>query len=194
MFMADANLELAEQAHLPQAAAFSRVYLGQARAQLGRPAEGIALVRRGIAGLIEIGTQNDLVAWMTALAEAQEREGAVAAALDTVERALEPNHPIAPISRPEALRVRGELRLKCGQSEPGDADFREAITLARNMGAKVYEPRATMSLARFLANVGRREDARTMLVEIYGWFTEGFDTADLKDAKALLDELEGTRT
>ena len=93
--------------------------------------------------------------------------------------------------RPETLRLRGELRLKQGQTELAEADFREAIALAQKMGAKAWELRATMSLARLLAKQGRRDEARAMLAEIYGWFTEGFDTADLKDAKALLDELGG---
>jgi predicted ATPase len=57
------------------------------------------------------------------------------------------------------------------------------------MAGKAWELRATMSLARLLRNTSRRDEAHTMLAEIYGWFTEGFDTADLKDAKALLDEL-----
>jgi len=57
------------------------------------------------------------------------------------------------------------------------------------MGAKVWELSATISLARLLARQGRRDEARTKLAVIYGWFTEGFDTHDLKDAKALLDEL-----
>ena len=60
---------------------------------------------------------------------------------------------------------------------------------ARGMEARSLELRATTSLARLLASQGRRDEARKMLAEIYGWFTEGFDTADLKDAKALLDEL-----
>ena len=77
------------------------------------------------------------------------------------------------------------------QTELAEADFRESIALAQKMSAKAWELRATMSLARLLANQGRRDEARTMLAEIYGWFTEGFDTADLKDAKALLDELSG---
>ena len=59
------------------------------------------------------------------------------------------------------------------------------------MQAKAWELRATTSLARLLASQGRRDEARTMLADIYNWFTEGFDTADLKDAKALLDELNG---
>jgi predicted ATPase len=60
------------------------------------------------------------------------------------------------------------------------------------MKAKAFELRATLSLARLLRDTGRREEARTMLADIYNWFTEGFDTADLLDAKALLEELGGT--
>jgi hypothetical protein len=82
-----------------------------------------------------------------------------------------------------------EIRLSLKQSEHAEADLRESIALAQKMSAKAWELRATMSLARLFAMQGRRNEARTMLTEIYGWFTEGFDTADLKDAKALLDEL-----
>ena len=87
------------------------------------------------------------------------------------------------------MTCRGDLHLKIGRAEPAEADFREAIALAQKMSAKAWEQRATMSLARLLDKQGRRDEARTMLAEIYGWFTEGFDTADLKDARALLDEL-----
>ena len=91
--------------------------------------------------------------------------------------------------RPETLRVRGGLRLRQGDSRLAEADFREAISLAQKLGAKAWELRATASLARLLRDNSRGDEARAMLVEIYTWFTEGFDTADLKDAKALLDEL-----
>ena len=67
--------------------------------------------------------------------------------------------------------------------------FREAIDVARRQSAKSWELRATTSLARLLDKQGKRHEARAMLAEIYNWFTEGFDTADLKDAKALLEEL-----
>ena len=68
--------------------------------------------------------------------------------------------------------------------------LRTAIEIAREQSAKSWELRTTMSLARLLGRQGRRDEARAMLADIYGWFTEGFDTADLKDAKALLDELK----
>jgi tetratricopeptide (TPR) repeat protein len=122
------------------------------------------------------------------LAEALEREGAILEALETVEQALQLNSDQA-VFRPEILRVRGELRFKQGQTELAEADFREAIVLAQKMSAKAYELRTTASLARLLASPDRRDEAHAMLAEIYTWFTEGFDTADLKNAKVLLDEL-----
>ena len=108
----------------------------------------------------------------------------------TVERALATDFD-EPVFRPEAFRIRGELRFKQGHTELAEAGFREAIALARTMGAKAWELRAVMSFARLLAKQGHRDEARTMLADIYNWFTEGFDTADLMDAKALLDELNG---
>jgi predicted ATPase len=91
----------------------------------------------------------------------------------------------------ETFRLNGELLLKQNDSNAAGAVtcFRRAIEIARNQSAKSWELRATMSLARLIASQGRRDEARTMLADIYNWFTEGFDTADLKDAKALLDEL-----
>jgi predicted ATPase len=68
--------------------------------------------------------------------------------------------------------------------------FRTAIEIARRQRARIAELRATTSLGRLLNEQGRRDEARAMLAEIYGWFTEGFDTADLKEAKALLDQLD----
>jgi predicted ATPase len=88
-------------------------------------------------------------------------------------------------------RVRGELQLEAGRCTEREAEdlFRDAIRIARSEEARSFELLATISLARLLAKQGHRDEARAMLAEIYGWFTEGFDTADLKDAKALLDEL-----
>jgi tetratricopeptide (TPR) repeat protein len=181
----------AEQHQFPLVAAMSRAALGRARTQLGGASEGVDLIREGIAGLLESGFRAGITDFLGALAEAQAGAGAVGDALQTVEQALQAN-PDELISRQENLRIRGELRLTQGQTELAEADFREAIMLAQQMGAKALELRATMSLARLLAQQGDRDAARTMLAEIYGWFTEGFDTRDLKEAKALLEELQDT--
>jgi class 3 adenylate cyclase/tetratricopeptide (TPR) repeat protein len=181
-------LACAENHRFPGMAAASRVALGQARAQLGRASEAVELIREGIAGFLESGIRLNISSWTGALAAARAGAGAVGDALQTVEQALQAN-PDELVSRPENLRLRGELRLTQGQTELAEADFREAIALAQKMGAKALELRATTSLARLLAQRGQRDQARTMLAEIYNWFTEGFDTADLKEAKALLEEL-----
>jgi tetratricopeptide (TPR) repeat protein len=181
-------LELSEQHKFPFRVATSRCALGHARAHLGRATEGIILIRQGIAGLLEIGTRLGISGDITSLAAAQERAGAIDDALVTVEQALQTN-PDELFYRPETLRLRGELRYKRGDTELAEADFRESIALAQKMEAKAWELRTTMSLAQLLDKRGRRNEARTMLADVYNWFTEGFDTADLKDAKALLDEL-----
>src|SRR5262249_40075156 len=93
------------------------------------------------------------------------------------------------VFRPNTLRYRGTLRLKVGQSELAEADFLDAITMAQRMSAKTWELRAAMNLARLWRDQGKVQQARELLAPVYGWFTEGFDTLDLKDAKALLDEL-----
>ena len=111
-------------------------------------------------------------------------------ALALVDKAAEHN------CEAELYRLRGDLLLKrdAQESQPkaedeAEVSIRRAIEIARRQSAKSFELRATMSLARLLEKQGRREEARAMLADIYGRFTEGFDTADLKDAKALLDEL-----
>jgi tetratricopeptide (TPR) repeat protein len=87
-------------------------------------------------------------------------------------------------------RLKGQLLKRKFHLEEAQKSFRTSIEIARRQSAKSFELRATSSLARLLAKQDRREEARTMLLEIYNWFTEGFDTADLKNAKALLDELK----
>ena len=163
---------------------------GWARARLVSAGEGVPLIRQGLAGLVEAGARAAVTYSLTCLAEAHALDGAIDNALGTIDDALQAN-PEELLFRPHMLKCRGELRLKQGQTELAAADFREAIALAQKMSAKAWELRATMSLARLLAREGRRDEARAMLAEIYNWFTEGFDTADLKDAKALLDELNG---
>jgi class 3 adenylate cyclase/tetratricopeptide (TPR) repeat protein len=92
----------------------------------------------------------------------------------------------------ELHRIRGELQTMARHDEAeSERCFRAAIEIASRQSAKLWELRATTSLARLLDKQGHRDEARPILAEIYGWFAEGFDTADLKDAKALLDELSG---
>jgi predicted ATPase len=170
----------------------ARIVIGWARAQLGSAGEGVLLIRHSIAGLSEARARLGITDYLTCLAEAQALDGMMDDAISTIEEALQANSEEL-VFRPIALTCRGELRLKVGNLELAEGDFREAIRLAQRMSAKMYELRATMSLARLRDQQGRRDEARAMLAEIYNWFTEGFDTADLKDAKALLDELHEDR-
>jgi class 3 adenylate cyclase/tetratricopeptide (TPR) repeat protein len=183
-------LALAEEHGFPFGRDLTRPALGWARAQLGRAGEGVTLIRQGLAGQAEAGTRVTITTYLTFLAEAQALDGKIDDALVTIEEALQATHEEVS-SLLYALLCRGELRLKIGQTALAEADFREAIALAQKMQAKAWELRATTSLARLLDKQGRRDEARSMLAEIYGWFTEGFDTADLKDAKAQLDALNG---
>jgi class 3 adenylate cyclase/tetratricopeptide (TPR) repeat protein len=186
--LAGRALELAEKNQFPQIVGMLRCVLGSALAQLGRAAEGVGLIRQGIKGLLEIGARAMISQYTACLAGVQDCQGAIADALETVEQALKVN-PDERDYRPETLRLRGELRLKQGHTDLAEVDFLEAIALARSLGAKAWELRATMSLARLLDKRSRRDEARSLLADIYLWFSEGFDTADLRDAKALLDEL-----
>jgi ATP/maltotriose-dependent transcriptional regulator MalT len=85
--------------------------------------------------------------------------------------------------------LRGELLIKTNDLDGGESSLRTAIDIAKRQSARAWELRATTTIARPLAKRGKRDEARTMLADTYNWFTEGFDTAGLKDAKALLDEL-----
>jgi predicted ATPase len=91
----------------------------------------------------------------------------------------------------ELHRIVGEIALKslAPDSEKVEAHFGHALSIARQQQAKSWELRAAMSMARFWRRQGKREEARELLAPVYGWFTEGFDTRDLKQAKALLEEL-----
>jgi predicted ATPase len=88
-------------------------------------------------------------------------------------------------------RIAGEIALKSPEPSVAKAEvyFERALSVARTQQAKSWELRAAMSMARLWRNQGKRDEARDLLAPVYGWFTEGFDTLDLKEAKALLDEL-----
>jgi predicted ATPase len=91
----------------------------------------------------------------------------------------------------ELSRHKGKLMLQQGHAEAAEELYRKALAIAREQQAKLWELRAAVSLARLRCDQGHYTEARDILAPVYGWFTEGFDTPDLKDAKALLDELEG---
>jgi predicted ATPase len=91
----------------------------------------------------------------------------------------------------EVNRAAGEIALKSPAQDTARAEgyFKRALTVARQQQAKSWELRAAMSMARLWRDQGKRDEARELLAPVCGWFTEGFDTRDLKEAKALLDEL-----
>jgi len=89
----------------------------------------------------------------------------------------------------ELYRLRAELLLMQGDDAEAEASFHKAVEVARRQQAKSWELRATVSLCRLWQKQGKVDEARQMLAEIYNWFTEGFDTPDLQEAKALLEEL-----
>jgi predicted protein tyrosine phosphatase len=176
---------VASEHQLSHVMAFASVFRGWASAEQGRTAEGIALIRDGLDSMIATGASSTA---LTILSEAQARAGSLDEALVTIERTFSAARKSA-IELQSVLWRRGELHLQRGDDTEAENDFREALTVARHIGSKAYELRATTSLARLLANRGKGDEARAMLADIYNWFSEGFDTADLKDAKALLDQL-----
>ncbi|MGH7841282.1 MAG: hypothetical protein ACREQT_07130, partial [Candidatus Binataceae bacterium] len=165
---------------------------GWATAAQGSREEGIAQIREGLAALEAKGAGVWRPYFLCLLAEACMETNRVDEGLSAVTEALaaaakhdEREHEA------QILRLQGELLLRQSDSNAAQARncFEQAIDLARKQSAKSFELRATASLARLLAQQGDRDKARAMLAEIYGWFTEGFETADLKEAKALLDQL-----
>ncbi len=148
--------------------------------------QGVAELERGQSGWLAVGNAAELLD--PALAAAYLRSGRLAEAI----AALDTSWKNAPGSAAaEMALLRGELipETETGAEDRAEAHFWRAIEIARRQGAKSWELRATVSLARLLMKQDRGDEARAMLAEIYNWFTEGFDTADLKDAKALLEEL-----
>jgi predicted ATPase len=154
--------------------------------------EGIALMRRGLTAWQAMGTEVGSPYFLALLAEGYGKGGqakkgleVLAEAIATVQRNGERNYEA------ELYRLKGKLLLQsnaqhCSEAEPC---FQRALSIARSQSAKSLELRAAMSLSRLWQQQGKKDEARQMLAEIYGWFTEGFDTKDLQDAKALLDEL-----
>jgi tetratricopeptide (TPR) repeat protein len=164
---------------------------GWALSELGHEEDGTREIAEGIEGYRSVGSRL-LLSWpLGLLAWAHGKIGQIEKAFSALAEALEVAEQNGEhFYEAELLRLKGELLLKRpAPDEEPEACFRQAIAVARRQSARTWELRATTSLARLLAKQDKREEARVLLAEIYGWFTEGFDTADLKDAKALLDAL-----
>jgi predicted ATPase len=175
------------------------LHMGRALAAQGQTASGLAQMQQGLAVTEATGGIRYMVLTLSLLAEAYALDsqaeaglGVLAAALDLVNtRGLR-------LWEADVHRLRGELLLAQhgpGQAPPAErieeaaACFERALALARQRQARAWELRAATSLARLWQQHGRFEAARAVLAPVYSWFAEGFDTADLKQAKALLDEL-----
>ena len=157
---------------------------------MGRETEGIAQMTEGLAALRSTGTVAFLPYWLIRLAEAYGKaqrplEGLehLTDAIRVIERTEEREFEA------ELYRVRGELLLATEDAGQAEESFCTALEIARCQSAKLSEMRAAVSLARLWRDQGKHPEALELLAPVYGWFTEGCDTADLKDAKALLAEL-----
>ena len=165
-------------------------YRGWQQIVVGQVVEGIAQLRQGLAAMHTVGTARHRTSFLAALAEGyakagQSRQGlgALAEAFSLVAQTGERYYEA------ELRRLKGELLLMQGDETEAEASFHKAIEVARRQQAKSWELRATVSLSRLWQQRGKLEKARQRLAEIYGWFTEGFDTPDLQEAKALIEEL-----
>jgi predicted ATPase len=191
--MAEAAITKAEEIGFLYILRNARIVKGWALAELGQADDGVDLIDEETAVLSTARAKVWLTHNLATLAEARATAGRIDEGLKAVAEAL---HLLQESGEcfweAEIYRVRGELLLKQNESnrDEAQASFERAIQIARAQTAKSLELRATTSLARLLRDTNRRHETRAMLAEVYNWFTEGFDTADLKDAKALLDQLE----
>jgi len=164
---------------------------GWCQAAQGEPQGGIAMIRQGIELNCASHYRVNGAFYASLLAKASALTGQTPEGLQILDQALSQVEQSGErFYEAELFRLKGEL-LNSSNADAANikACLGKAIEVARSQSAKSLELRATTSLARFLEKQGERDEARTVLSEIYGWFTEGFDTADLKDAKALLDQL-----
>jgi predicted ATPase len=165
---------------------------GWALVQQGQAQEGIEQIHQGLTTYPTTGAEMLRPYYLALLAEAysimeQPEAGltALAEALTLVDKTEERWY------EPELYRLKGELLLQQNSDNQAEAEncFHHALDIARIQQAKSFELRTATSLARLWQQQGKRQEAHDLLAPVYNWFTEGFDTADLKDAKALLDEL-----
>jgi len=193
---AETLIALSREQEFALTLAWGTIYRGWALAEQGQVEEGIAQIRQGLTAYRATGAEVARPHFLALLAEAcgkvgQTEEGlsALTEALGIVLKNGEREYEA------ELYRLKGELlRAQAGhqgKAEDVEQCFLKAMVVARHLQAKSLELRAATSCARLWHQQGKQQEAHAMLAEIYHWFTEGFDTVDLKDAKALLDELAG---
>jgi predicted ATPase len=191
-YWAEALLKLSREQGFTQRLATGAILLGWALAAQGQRAEGITQVRHGLDAFRATGAELARPYYLALLAEASGRVGQAGEGLPLLAEALALVHKNGERWwEAELHRLKGELLLILSPENQVDAEacFRQALDIARRQQAKSLELRAAMSLGRLWQRQDKRDEARELLTEIYGWFTEGFDTADLQEAKALLEEL-----
>jgi predicted ATPase len=166
------------------------IYRGWVKVKEGDVAEGMSLLRSGTSAYRATRAELFMPHYIALLARGCEIVGQIEEAVTQLDEAL------AIVERTgerwcaaELNRHKGQLLLRQGQTEAAEELYRNAMRIAEEQEAKLWELRAAASLARLRRDQGRRAEARDLLAPIYGWFTEGFGTPDLKEAKALLDEL-----
>jgi adenylate cyclase len=158
--------------------------------------EGIAQMEEGLAAYRATGGVLTMPYWLTLLAGAYGTKGRSTVALEQLGEALTMVDKTGERwCEPEIYRLKGVLLLQQSSDNQAGAEhcFRHAISIAQSQQAKSWELRAAISLAKLCQQQGKRQEAHDLLAPVYHWFTEGFDTADLKDARALLGELEDGR-
>jgi predicted ATPase len=187
---ADQLVALATEQGFPQWHALGIIYRGWVKVQNGDVSEGMSLLRNGSAASRAAGMELWVSSHIALLAGACEIAGQVEEAVTLLDEALQ----IADQTgerwfAAELNRHKGQLLLRQGHSDGAEELYRKALSIAREQEARLWELRAAVSLARLCRDQGRHAEARDLFAPVYGWFTEGFGTPDLKDAKALLDEL-----
>ena len=170
--------------------ALGTIYGGWVRIKDGDVAEGLGLIRSGSTAYRATGA----VAWVPfhlgLLARACEIAGQVGEAVALLDDAVQTLERTGEcLLEAELNRHKGQLLLRQGHSEAAEELYRKALSIAEEQEAKLWELRAAVSLSRLRRDQGRYAEARGLLAPVYGWFTEGFDTHDLKEAKKLLDEV-----
>ncbi len=174
----------------PHWGAQGTIYHGWVKVRNGDVTEGMSLLRRGSTAYRTTGAQGNMPYHIALLIPAYEIAGQVEEGLPLLDDAFEIVERTGERwVAAELYRHKGQLLLRHGHSEAAEELYRKALSIAEEQEAKLWELRAAASLARLRRDQGRRAEARDLLAPICGWFTEGFDTPDLKEAKALLDAL-----